>query len=985
MTLTADCGRTVDQSDPISGDGVVGALTTTLRTPYGPFGSTKTRLLGRDAECAALERFVALTGEPCSRTLVLKGEGGVGKSALLDHLASTTPTRRVLRAGGREAEAELAYAGVQQLCASIVDRIDLIPPPQREALATAIGLTDGPVPDPFYVGLGMRALLVESSCEQPLLCLVDDFQWLDKRSAETFAFVARRLQAEPIVMVLAKRLPNSDSMLLGLPELHISGLGDAHSRTLLRSALLAPLDPDVAEQLLAEIQGNPLTLLELPRRLAANELAGGFGLLRALPVDFRLAHALRRRIAELPPETQQLLLLAAADPLGDTALLWKAAAQLGAGPNFAEAAEVTGLVNIGPRVRFRHPLVRSIIYHAASGEDRRATHQALAEATDPVIDADRRAWHRAAAVSGTNEDIAMELEGSADRASSRGGAPAAAAFLARAVELSTDPTKRSARALAAARESIEAGAPNTAHELLRVAVSCPLNDLEGAEVDRLRAELAFLRSRGGDAPAFLMTAARNLDPVDASLALDTYLQALLAAQFADRLTPEVDVLEVARAALAALGPSECSRPSELLLKGLALRFVDGIRVGAPLLQRALRSFKAQGLLRKDLRWLVQASNVAMELWDDESWEILSGRLLQMARDTGTLAVLPLALMQRIAMHALVGELKEGESLVDEANAILSATGFRIAPYGELFLTAWKGQEGPVHVLIAAAERDAIARGEGAGLAVTEWAEAMLASAGGQYGQALELAERASERRETLGVSTWALIEVIEASSRLGHRDRATDALERLSESTSMAGTNWALGVQERSRALVSDHQDAERHYRLAIELLGQTRVCTELARSHLMYGEWLRRRKRRVDARTQLRIAHDLFVSMGVRAFSERARRELCATGETVRKRSVDTALDLTPQERRIAELAGDLHQNSEIAAQLFLSPRTVEWHLRKVFTKLAITSRRELRNALERQPKPPEQMRARTTQLARPRDRAHCESGMPSLIVTSA
>ena len=477
----------------------------------------------------------------------------------------------------------------------------------------------------------MRALLVESASEQALLCLVDHFQWLDKRSAETLAFVARRLQAEPIVMVLAKRFPNSDSMLLGLPDLHISGLGDAHSRTLLKSALLAPLDPDVAEQLLAEIQGNPLTLLELPRRLAANELAGGFGLPRALPVDFRLAHALRRRIAGLPPETQQLLLLAAADPLGDTALLWKAAAQLGTGPNFAEAAEVTGLVDIGPRVRFRHPLVRSIIYHAASGEDRRATHQALAEATDPVIDADRRAWHRAAAVSGTNEDIAIELEGSADRASSRGGAPAAAAFLARAVELSTDPTKRGARALAAARESIEAGAPNRAHELLRVAVSCPLNDLEGAQVDRLRAELAFLRSRGGDAPAFLMKAARNLDPVDAGLALDTYLQALLAAQFADRLTPEVD-LQVARAALAALGPSECSRPSDLLLKGLALRFVDGIRAGAPLLRRALRSFKDQRLFRKDLRWLVQASNVAMELWDDESWDILSGRLLRMARE-----------------------------------------------------------------------------------------------------------------------------------------------------------------------------------------------------------------------------------------------------------------------------------------------------------------------------------------------------------------
>lgn len=922
---------------------------TSIPTIPDPFGHpTDRRLVGRDRECAALERLVAQAREPRGQMLMLRGDPGMGKSALLDHFVNTATGCRVLRTGGVEAEIELAYAGVQHLCTSMVSHIDALPAPQRAALSTAIGLSDGDTPDRFLVGLALLGLLAEVASERTVLCVVDDFQWLDRSSAETLAFVARRLQVEPIVMVFAARPSGDDATMSGLPELQLSGLANADASTLLDSALHAPLDPDVREQLLAETRGNPLALLELPRSLTPTELAGGYGLPKAMPIGLRLENVFRRRLIELPAKTRELLLVAAADPLGDPTLLWQAAGQLGIEPTFAEPATAAGLLDIGPRVRFRHPLVRSTIYRSASGDERRRAHRALADATDPALDPDRRAWHRAAAVAGTDEEVAAELERSAHRASARGGTAAAAAFLARAVELSEAPAQRGVRALAAARQAIDAGSPEAARELLIVAERSPLNDVERAQVERLRAELAFMLSRGGEAPTLLLKAARRLEPLDVRLARETYLEALSAAQFAGRLAIEVNVQRAAEAALSAPPPEGSPRPHDLLLDGLALRCTEGFQAGAPLLQSALTAFQSPDLpLEEGLRWLFRASTTALDLWDDHSWEVLSSRHLQLARDTGTLAILPLALTLRIAMHAFAGELTEAARLIGEVDAVISATGARIAPYGALLFVAWKGDEGYARTLMAATERDVISRGEGVGLSVTEWVGALLASATGRYQQARDLGQRASEHPEELGVSTWGLIEVIEASSRLGDIDRAIEALERLSKSTNAAGTNWALGVEERSRALVSDGQEAEQRYLMSIELLQRTRVRPELGRSHLVYGEWLRRANRRIDARHQLRTAHDLFISMGIEGFAERARRELLATGETVRKRSVDTATDLTPQERQIAMLAAELRRNSEIAAQLFLSPKTVEWHLRKVFTKLGVTSRRELGTVL--------------------------------------
>ncbi|MDQ3895844.1 MAG: AAA family ATPase [Actinomycetota bacterium] len=907
-------------------------------------------LHGRGRECAMLDRLIARARRAESQVLVLRGDAGIGKTALLDYLSAAATDYSVVRAAGVEAEMELAFAGLQQLCAPMLDHVDRLPGPQRDALATAVGLHAGAAPDRFLVGLGVLSLLAEVTEKEPLLCVIDDAQWLDRASAQTLAFVARRLQAEPIVMLIATRPTLGEDVFARLPELVVRGLSDAHARSLLDAVLLSPLDPAVRDRLAAEAQGNPLALLELPRSLTPADLAGGFGLLTATPVVIRLEETFRRRLVELPPDTRMLLLVAAADPLGDPGLLWRAAERLGITSDAADAATAAGLVEIGRYVRFRHPVVRSTVYRAAPGADRRRAHRALADVTDPKDDPDRRAWHHACSVIATDESVAQELEHSAQRALARGGAAAAAAFLARAMAVTPEPGSKGARAIAAARASIDAGAPEAGSELLAVAERCPLAEVDRANLERLRAELAFTLTRGNEAPALLLSAAKRLEPLDVKLARETHLEAVSAAQFAGRLAVGVDVLGAAEAARAAPRPVGPPRPPDLLLDGLAVRFTDGYAAGAPLLQRALRAFRGPDVsVEENLRWLFRASTAALDLWDDDTWEVLASRHLQLARDTGALAVLPLALTLRIAMHVFAGEPVAATSLIDQAKAVVAATGMKIAPYGELLFAAWRGREPEATALMAATEEAVLARGEGVGLSVIEWATALVANAAGRYEQSLAPALRASEHTGELGVSAWALTEAVEAASRLGDGECATRALRRLSTITRAAGTDWALGVEARSRALVSDAQKAEPFYRESIERLRRTRIRPELARSHLVYGEWLRRANRRVDAREHLRAAHDLCVSVGAEGFADRARRELLATGETVRRRRVDSITEFTPQEAQIARLAADLHTNAEIGAQLFLSPRTVEWHLRKVFTKLGISSRRELRSALPR------------------------------------
>jgi len=911
-----------------------------------PQGDRGSRLRGRRRECDALDELVASVRAGESRVLVLWGEPGVGKTALLDYAAESASRCRVTRVCGDAAEKELAFSSLHLLCAPMLHRLDLIPRPQQNALATAFGLRTGDPPDRFLVGLAVLSLLAEVAEEQPLVWLVDDMQWLDQATALTLAFVARRLLAERIGMVFAARDGADGRGLEGLPGLSIHGLGDADARALLGESLHAPLDPAVMDQIVAETHGNPLALLELPRAMTPTELAGGFALSGTMSLPGRIEAGFIRRIALLPPPTQCLLLVASAESVGDPIVVWRAASSLGIAGDAATPATEAGLVEFGGRVVFRHPLVRSAAYRRATAAERHDAHRALAEATDANVDPDRRAWHRAQATPAPDEDVAVELERAASRARGRGGLAAAAAFLDRSVALTTDPARRGERALAAAEAKHQAGAHEAALALVARAETGPLDKVQRARIEMLRGQIAFGSSHGGDAPSLLLAAARQLDSLDAALARDTYLDALTAALFVGRLRGAVGVLEVAESARAA--PASLARPPDLLLDGFAVVITEGFATGAPLLKRAVEAFRTEDIpAPQAVRWLWHATHAAHDLWDDESWDLLCTRHIQLARQVGALGILPIALSARIGLHLFAGELTLAASLVEELAAVTEATGSGLPPYGALALAAWQGREAKASELIRAVRSELVPRGEGMGLTLVDHAAAVLYNGLGRYEEACEAARRGAEHPHELAFSAWSLVQLVEAAARSDQLALARDALERLAEMTGPSGTSWALGIEARSRALVSDREEAEGLYREAIDHLGRTRLPLELARAHLLYGEWLRRENRRVDARQQLRTAHESFLAMGTEAFGERARRELAATGETVRKRTVNTSLQLTAQEAQIARLAAEGRTNPEIGAELFISARTVEWHLRKVYPKLGITSRRELRRAL--------------------------------------
>jgi DNA-binding CsgD family transcriptional regulator len=902
-------------------------------------------LQGRKRECEVLDRLLDAARTGRSGALVVCGEPGIGKTALLDYAIESATDFWVVRAVGVESEMELAFAALQQLCAPLLDLLGRIPNPQGDAINTAFGLQTGTAPDRFLVGLAVLNLFAEAATERPLLCVVDDAQWLDRVSRQTLAFVARRLLAESVAVLSAAREPTQE--LKGLPQLVVHGLGDADARKLHASAVHGPTDEAVRARFIAEARGNPLALLELPRELSSAQLAGRHGPPGTFPLSGRIEDSFGRRLETLPKDTQLMVLAAAAEPVGDPALLWRAAEELGIAAKALEPAVASGLLDVDARVRFRHPLVRSAVYRVAPADDRRKVHRVLADVTDPNTDPDRRAWHRAQATVGPDEGVAAELELSAGRAQRRGGVAAEAAFLERASELTIDPPRRARRALAAARAKHLAGAPDAALELLLTAEAGPLDELGLARVDLLRAQVAYAQNRGGDAPALLLRAARRLEPLDLSSAQASYLEAL--GVLSGRLASSVGVVEVAQAALAAprLHPP---RVSDLLLDGLATRFIKGYAASAPMLKRALAALASEDSSSEEaLHWLWVASLAAANLWDDHMWEVVATRWLQLTRDTGVLPLLPLALNGRIAAYTFAGELANAAALTEEVDTISEATGSQVPPYGALILAAWRGRETEATELIETISKEVLSRGEAYALSTTEWARAMLYNGLGRYEDALAAAERATEHTEDLWIYNWGLVELIVAGVRSGKPELAAQALERLSEITQASGTDWALGIEARSKALLSEGDLAEGLYRQAIDRLARTRVRTELARTHLLYGEWLRRERRRLDARDQLRIAQEMLSAMGIEAFAERAANELLATGERARRRVVETRDDLTAQEARVARLARDGLSNAEIGTRLFISARTVEYHLHKVFTKLGISSRHQLEGAFHR------------------------------------
>jgi DNA-binding CsgD family transcriptional regulator/tetratricopeptide (TPR) repeat protein len=908
-------------------------------------GTGAPRLLGRRAECEALDRLLTdvLVGQ--GRVTVLRGEAGVGKSALLRYLSDRVAGWRVATAVGMESEMELAYSGLHQLCAPMLGQLERLPTPQRDALATVFGLSAGPAPDRFMVGLATLTLLAEAAEEQPLACIVDDAHWLDHASAQVFAFAARRLLAERVALVCAARTGVGDHVLAGLPELLIHGLADGDARALLLDNVQGPLDAAVSDQMIAESHGNPLALLELPRTRRAAALAGGFGLPDSQPVAGKIEQGYVRRLLQFPSDTQLLVLTAAAEPLGDPVLLHRAAKTLGLDMAAADPAVDAGLLEVSGRVEFAHPLVRSAAYRSGSADDRRRVHRALADATDAETDPDRRAWHRGRATTGPDEDVAAELERCAGRAQARGGAAAAAAFLQRAVALTVDPARRSERALASAEASLQAGAFDAALGLLATAEAEPLDEFQRVRIDLLRGHVASASLLGSDAPSLLLKAAVRLEPFDVELARETYLAAWGAAG----MVGQGDIiLEVWRAVGALPPPSGTPRPLDLLLDGLALLATDGHGAATPTLQRAAKAL-ADIPVEDVLRWGWAAIAPSTCAWDDEGMRAISARQVQLIRDAGVLEQLPLHLSSLGTAIGWTGDFAGAASLIAEVDSVAAATGSRFGPHAAMRLRALQGREAEASALIASAIEQAAAEGQGLAATGAHWAAAVLYNGLARYEEAASAARQATSNTFEPWITNFALPELVEAAARDGDAELARDALERLAETTQPSGTDWGLGIEARSRALLSEGEIAEASYREAIDRLGRTRLRTELARAHLLYGEWLRRENRRVDARARLHMAHEMLVAIGMEAFAERARRELVATGQRVRQNSAETRDELTPQEEQIARLARDGLSNPKIGAMLFLSPRTVEWHLRKVFAKLGINSRNRLHTALPR------------------------------------
>jgi DNA-binding CsgD family transcriptional regulator len=898
-------------------------------------------LVGREDDCAALDSLLEHMRAGASGVLVLCGPAGIGKTRLLDYAAERASGVQVLRVTGIRSEFELQFAGLHQLLGPVLNRVERLPKPQREALESAFARVGGDASDRFIVGLAVLTLLSDASAKTPVLCLIDDADMLDEASAQVLAFTARRLDSGSILMLFASTLPVTDTPLAGLSTLDVRGLSSEDSIELLGLAITSPLADQVRARLVSELEGNPLALLELVHDLTPLQLSGSAGLPTVLPLTDRVRDRTLRDVGRLPANVQRVLVLVASDRSGEHDLLERAAELLDLEPaTFAAAATI---LRIGPQITFRHALVRAAVDASASDADRRASHLALAAAMDPVADWDRSIWHTAAASTPPDEGVANRLEAAASRAKLSGGHAAAAAYLALAAEFTPDVTVRLGRLIDAAQEFVDSGALEDASALLDRIPSEQLDDVQRARARTVNAELVL--GRGVGSPSDLLHAGRELEPFDLVKARKAYLGGFMASLYAGRLGPHDGVANAARA-VRAVPPivSDEETGTGLLLDGYSLLFSEDGAAAAAVLRRALAKIHRRG----DVDSLGAAYQAAFELWDDEALYTLAQRRMDVARARGALVALPSALSQLGYAELLAGRFDVAEARFQEASEIIRGTGRSgtagSSQIGFFGLAAWSGEETRARALAEVCASDGVARGFGAFAGFARYGLSILELGLGNYRAALSAAQDACL---DIMLVTRVLPELAEAAVRCGEPDVASAAADKLAESTLASETEWALGMLARTQALVAEDAEAEALYRAALDHLSRCRTRTSLARGHLVYGEWLRRQRRRRDAREQLRTAYELFESMGAGAFARRAETELAATGERARRRVPEEVLSLTPHEWRIATMVTEGMRNSEVAAQLYLSSRTIEYHLSKVFRKLGVTSRTELAGAM--------------------------------------
>jgi DNA-binding CsgD family transcriptional regulator len=910
-------------------------------------------LVDRNRERQAIDTILDAARDGLSGSLVLRGAAGMGKTSLLRYVTTAGADFTQLTVAGIGSESDFAFAGLQRLLLPVIDQRSSLPAVQREGLEVALGLSSGASKNPFLLGLGVLTILAAVATDRPLLCEVDDAQWLDNETLEALAFVARRLQAEGVAMFFAFRDDGEAmSALDDLEAIQVDGLATHDALILLNRSALSPVDPTIANRIVNETQGCPLALVEVPRELSADELAGLAVLSEPLPLGRRLEAHFLRRIRSLPADAQTLMVIIAADASGDEGAIRRAAARLDIPLMAAESAVDADLMERASWTTFRHPLIRSAVYGGASSALRRNVHGALADATNRSEAPDRYAWHRAASASEPDELIAVDLEAAAARARDRGGYASEATFRTRAAELTPGPSDRSRRMLDAAQAALTAGLRERAILLIDEALKqeASPSPLLLAQAQRLRAGCDSFTLPGG-AAAVHLAVARSLEDLDVRLARDTYIEALQATVISAQLTSGTSPGEVAHAALSAPRPDNDQLTlADAMLDGFATRLASGSNESIPLFRAALDTLSEDEVAPTGRTlWAMLVQTAALEVWDAVGYRRALDLLEQSQRARGELDSLRITLLALCRSEMWNGRFGAAEAYRAEVGAIAAAIEGE-GPIADMFvmlsvhLLAWQGREAEVREAVSILTGEfAVAIGAGAGVNVARLALATLENGLRHYGEALTAASPLFDD-DIPPDGNLILPEIVEAGVRSGNNSVAAAALDRLDERARISGTPWAFGLLARSRALLAADDDAEALYMEAIEQLDGSPVAAESARAHLLYGEWLRRQKRRIDARRELRTAHQLFSTMGARAFEERARLELAATGAHARERSAVTALDLTPQESQIARLAARGDSNAEIASKLYISPNTVDYHLRKVYRKLALRSRRDLR-----------------------------------------